>query len=67
MSSVGGGTLLEKGLRLCLGTVRLQELNKSVERRRKARQTDFLPMPTVFSGAGLGITGSQTQIPPNPV
>lgn len=31
VSSVGGGTLLEKGLRFCLGTVRLQELNKSVE------------------------------------
>lgn len=26
MSSVGGRTLLEKGLRFCLGTVRLQEL-----------------------------------------
>lgn len=70
MSSVGGGTLLEKGLRFCLRTVRLQELNELVGRKKKKACQNDLPvsylllMPKVLCEAGVGITGSQTQFPP---
>lgn len=40
VSSVGGGTLLEKGLRFCLGTVRLQELNKSGRGEKRKGMSD---------------------------
>lgn len=40
VSSVGGGTLLEKGLRFCLGTVRLQELNELWGEKKKEGMSD---------------------------
>lgn len=60
VSSVRGRTLLEEGLRFCLGTVRLQELNQlegKEKRKENACQTDFpisyLHMPKAVSAAGL--------------
>lgn len=41
MPSVRGGALLEQGLGLCLGTVRLQQLNKAWGKKEKACQADF--------------------------
>lgn len=40
--SVWGGALLEQGLGFCLGTVRLQQLNKAWgKKKEKACQVDF--------------------------
>lgn len=64
MSSVRGGALLEKGLRLGLGAVRLQELGKGAggKKKRHVKETSFctsyLIVLLLLSVAGLGIISS---------